>query len=225
MKTSTAVVALFAAVALGAAWPWFASHRAQATGIPTAPVLLDYLQRDRLIAFYEEQVRRDPSDQVTQRMLASQYLQRFRETGDLNDVTRAHAMATRSLSLQPQGNVQALSVIASSDIIFHHFPAALAAERASLEGDPSNDDARAQSASTLMELGRYEDARQLLNPPGQPGGRSDVDVDPRSLRRSDRQSRRGADRHGRGYPTSRPDDQYIGLHPLLVPRARRAACI
>ena len=101
-------------------------------------------------------------------MLASQYLQRFRETGDLNDVTRAHAMATRSLSLQPQGNVQALSVIASSDIIFHHFPAALAAERASLEGDPSNDDARAQSASILMELGRYEEARQLLNRPANP---------------------------------------------------------
>ncbi|MFY9739929.1 MAG: tetratricopeptide repeat protein, partial [Candidatus Cybelea sp.] len=168
MRTSTAAVALVAAAALGAAWPWFASHRAQATGIPTAPVLLDYLQRDRFIAFDEEQVRRDPSDQVTQRMLASQYLQRFRETGDLNDVTRAHEMATRSLSLQPQGNVQALSVIASSDIIFHHFPAALAAERASLEGDPSNDDARAQSASILMELGRYEEARQLLNRPANP---------------------------------------------------------
>jgi len=117
-------------------------------------------------------VRRDPSDQITQRMLASEYLARFRETGDLNDVTRAHEMATRSLSLQPQGNIQALGVIASSAIIFHHFPAALAAERASLEGDPSNDDARAQSASILMELGRYEQARQILMHPADP------DVDP-----------------------------------------------
>lgn len=101
-------------------------------------------------------------------MLASQYLQRFRETGDLNDVTRAHAMAARSLWLQPDGNVQALSIIASSDIVFHHFPAALAAERASLEGDPSNDDARAQSASILMELGRYEQAERILDRPADP---------------------------------------------------------
>jgi tetratricopeptide (TPR) repeat protein len=133
---------------------------------------LDYLQRDRFIAFDEAQARRDPSDQITQRMLASEYVQRFRETGDLNDVTRAHEMAARSLSLQPQGNAQALGVIASTDIVFHQFPAALAAERSSLEGDPSNDDARAQSASILMELGRYEEARQILSRPADP------DVDP-----------------------------------------------
>lgn len=129
---------------------------------------MDYLQRDRFIAFDEAQVRRDPSDQITRRMLGSEYLQRFRETGDLNDVTRAHAMAARSLSLQPQGNAQALGVIASSDIVFHHFPAALAVERSSLEGDPSNDDARAQSASILMELGRYEEAEHILNRPSDP---------------------------------------------------------
>jgi tetratricopeptide (TPR) repeat protein len=161
-----------AAAALGAAWPWFASHRAQATGIEPAPISTDYRQRDRFIAFDEAQARLDPTDQITRRMLASQYLQRFRETGDLNDVTRAHAMAERSLALQPQGNDQALSVIASSDIVFHHFPAALAAERASLEGDPSNDGARAQSASILMEIGHYQEANQILNHP------SDPDVDP-----------------------------------------------
>ncbi|HLY03648.1 MAG TPA: tetratricopeptide repeat protein [Candidatus Cybelea sp.] len=172
MKASTAAAAFGAAVALGAAWPWFASHRAQANGIQPAPISTDYRQRDRLIAFEEAQARLDPADQITRRMLASEYLQRFRETGDLNDVARAHAMAERSLALQPQGNTQALGVIASSDIIFHRFPAALAAERASLEGDPSNDDARAQSASILMEVGRYEEAEQILSHPADP------DVDP-----------------------------------------------
>ena len=172
MRTSTAAVALVAAAALGAGWPWFASHRAQATGIQPAPISTDYRQRDRLIAFEEAQARLDPSDQITRRMLASEYLQRFRETGDLNDVARAHAMAERSLALQPQGNPQALSVIASSDIVFHRFPAALAAERDALEADPSNDGARAQSASILMEIGRYQEAEQILNHP------SDPDVDP-----------------------------------------------
>jgi tetratricopeptide (TPR) repeat protein len=172
VRTSTAAVALVAAAALGAAWPWFASHRAQATGIQPAPISTDYRQRDRLIAFEEAQARLDPSDQITRRMLASEYLQRFRETGDLNDVTRAHAMAERSLALQPQGNPQALSVVASSDIVFHRFPAALSAERDALEADPSNDNARAQSASILMEIGRYQEAEQILNHP------SDPDVDP-----------------------------------------------
>jgi tetratricopeptide (TPR) repeat protein len=168
VKTPAAIVAFLAAIALGAAWPWFASHRAQASGMSAAPISTDYRERDRLIAFYEGQARRDPGDQVTRRMLGNEYLQRFRETGDLNDVTRAHAIAARSLSLQPQGNVQALGVIASSDVAFHRFPEALAAERASLEADPFSDDARAQMASTLMEVGRYDDARRILSSPTDP---------------------------------------------------------
>jgi tetratricopeptide (TPR) repeat protein len=168
VKTPAAIVAFLAAIALGAAWPWFASYRAQASGMPPAPISTDYRERDRLIGFYEEQARRDPSDQITRRMLGSEYLQRFRETGDLNDVTRAHAIAARSLSLQPQGNVQALGVIASSDVAFHRFSEALAAERASLEADPFSDDARAQMASTLMEVGRYESSRRILSSPTDP---------------------------------------------------------
>lgn len=165
MKAPAAAVACAAAFALGAAWPWFASQRAQATAIPLAPISTDYKQRDRLIAFYELQVRRDAADQITRRMLASEYLQRFRETGDLNDVTRAQGMATASLRMQPQGNAQALGVLASSDVALHRFPAALAAEGASLRGNPFNDDARAQTASILMELGRYARADQILAHP------------------------------------------------------------
>ena len=101
-------------------------------------------------------------------MLASEYIARFRETGDLNDVARAHAMAARSLSLQPQGNVQALSVIASSDVALHRFPAALAAERAALQAAPFDDNARAQIASILMEVGHYQEAGRILAHPTDP---------------------------------------------------------
>jgi tetratricopeptide (TPR) repeat protein len=168
VKRSTAIVACAAAAALGAGWPWFAAHRAQAGAIQPAPIPTDYRQRDRIIAFYEAAVRRDPADQITRRMLGSEYLQRFRETGDLNDVARAAAMARRSLALQPQGNVAALSVIASADVALHRFRAALGAERAALRGMPSDDDARAQMASTLMELGRYESAGRILSHPSSP---------------------------------------------------------
>ena len=162
MNARSTIAVLAAAVAVGAVWPWFAARKAQATSILPAPISTDYEQRDRLIAFYEKQVRRDPLDQITQRMLGAEYLQRFRETGDMNDVTRAHAMGERSLRLQPQGNVAALGLIASSDLAFHRFVPALAAERAAIEAEPFNQNARAQSASILMELGRYKEAAAIL---------------------------------------------------------------
>ena len=167
MRGPGAIAAFVAAIAVGAAWPWFASHRAQATSLSSAPISTDYRRRNAIVAFYEAQVRRDPEDQITQRMLGSEYLQRFREAGDLNDVTRGLEMANRSLRLQPQGNVQALSVIASCELTLHHFSAALEAERAAVEAAPFRDEARAQTASILMELGRYEQAERVLAHPAQ----------------------------------------------------------
>jgi tetratricopeptide (TPR) repeat protein len=164
----SAIVAGLAALVVGAAWPWFAAHRAQATTMPLAPVSTDYLQRDRAISFYEAQVRRDPQDQITARTLAGQYLQRFRETGDVGDITRAKLQAERSLRLQPQGNVAALGVLASADLSLHQFDAAIRAEDAAVRAMPFDDDARAQSASLLMELGRYTQAARILARPHQP---------------------------------------------------------
>lgn len=165
MRGSGAIVAFAAAIAVGAAWPLYSSHRAQASGIAPAPVSTDYRRRNEIVAFEETGLRRDPTDQITLRMLGSEYLQRFREAGDLNDVTRALAVATRSLRLQPQGNVQALDVIASSDLSLHRFRAALEAQREALESAPFDDNARAQIASILMELGRYGQAQRALAHP------------------------------------------------------------
>jgi tetratricopeptide (TPR) repeat protein len=165
VKKPGAIVAFTAAIAMGAAWPWLSAHRAPAGAAYSAPISTDYLQRDATIAFYERQARLDPADQITRRMLGSEYLQRFRETGDLNDVTRAAEMAEESLRLQPSGNIQALSVLASSDLAFHRFEPALAAERAAVQAAPFNDDARAQTASILMELGRYDEAGRILARP------------------------------------------------------------
>jgi tetratricopeptide (TPR) repeat protein len=162
VRGSGTIVAGAAAIAIGAAWPWFASHRAQANGAAPAPIPTDYRRRSEIVAFDEAALRRDPTDQITQRMLGAEYLQRFRETGDLNDVARALSVATRSLRLQPQGNVQALDVIASSDLSLHRFAAALAAQREALEAAPFDDNARAQIASILMELGRYDRAERIL---------------------------------------------------------------
>jgi tetratricopeptide (TPR) repeat protein len=158
------VVAL-AALAVAGAWPWFAAHRAQAAVIAPAPVAADYRDRDRLISFYESQTRADTGDQITARLLASEYLQRFRETGDIGDVNRAAAQAERSLHLQPQGNVQALSVLAACDLTLHRFAQALGVEDDAIRAEPFNDGAWAQKASVLMELGRYSEADGILSRP------------------------------------------------------------
>jgi tetratricopeptide (TPR) repeat protein len=150
----------FAAIA---AWPasllFAPDARSQAAG---APVHRDYLDRDRAIAFYERESSRDGDDQIALRMLAAQYLQRFRERGDLGDVERAKIASRRSLELQPYGNDAADATMASALLAYHEFSGALRYERAALAAVPSNDDTRAQIASLLMELGRYEEAAGVL---------------------------------------------------------------
>ena len=160
-----------AAVALAAiaAWPvaaFVSSHRA--ASLPTvavAPAPRDYLDRDKLVAFYERETAKSDEDQITLRMLAAQYLQRFRERGDLGDVARAQFAAQRSLRLQPYGNDAADVTMASALLAYHDFSAALRYERDALAAVPSNDLARAQIASLQMELGRYDAAARTLAHP------------------------------------------------------------
>ncbi|MBV8531747.1 MAG: hypothetical protein JO104_10550, partial [Candidatus Eremiobacteraeota bacterium] len=162
MRGAGAIVAFAAAIAVGGSWPWFSAHSVPASAVSPAPLATDYRQRNAIVGFYEAQLRLDSDDQVTARTLGGEYLQRFREIGDLNDVTRAIAMANRSLRLQPSGNVQALMVLASGDVAYHRFAAALSAERAADEAAPFDDGVHAQIASILMEMGRYEAAGRIL---------------------------------------------------------------
>ena len=150
--------------ALGALaiWPWFVQLRAAPATFTPAPVIPDYLSRDQLIAFEERQVRGSPQDQISARMLAGQYMQRFRERYDLGDILRARRFAERSLQLQPQGNTAAQMTLAATYLAFHRFREALQHERAAVAGEPFNANARAQIASLQMELGKYSEARTTL---------------------------------------------------------------
>jgi tetratricopeptide (TPR) repeat protein len=154
-------IAAIAALGIGLA-PYVLNHNVPPPASNVAPVTRDYLRRDALIAFYERQSKGDPLDQITLRVLAAQYMQRFRERYDLSDVTRAAAAARRSLVLQPQGNTAAHLALASTQLAYHDFPNALSNERAAVAGEPFNRNSRAQVASVLMELGRYREARAEL---------------------------------------------------------------
>src|ERR1700694_2302169 len=83
------------------AWPLLGvGDRSGASARAVAPVAADYRYRDKTITFYEGRVRRDAADQISARFLANQYMQRFRESGDIGDVRRAIAQARRAIRLQ-----------------------------------------------------------------------------------------------------------------------------
>ncbi|HEY8297181.1 MAG TPA: tetratricopeptide repeat protein [Candidatus Baltobacteraceae bacterium] len=170
MRLRGSLVITAGAILALAVWPTVIALRSQAPAAIVAPVPVntDYLQRDKVISFEERIVRRDPQDQITSRMLALQYLQRFREQGDVGDIERAQAMAERSIRLQPQGNTAGQMGLASALLDYHKFRAAIGHEQDAIDGEPFNQNAIAQKASLLMELGHYRDAGRILarTPPG-----------------------------------------------------------
>ncbi len=95
-------------------------------------------------------------------MLSEQYLQRYRERGDVGDVLRAEAAARRSLRNQPRGNVAALGALASAQLTLHRFRDALATVRTARANAPDNASLAMSEASLDMELGDYAAARTLI---------------------------------------------------------------
>ncbi len=128
-----------------------------------APLRDDALIRAKTIAFEEQRQRQDPEDQLTPRMLADQYLQRYRERGDVDDILRAQAAARRSLRAQPENNVPALEALASAQLALHRFRAALATVRGARASSPGDPGLAMSEAAFDLELGDYGAAKALID--------------------------------------------------------------
>jgi tetratricopeptide (TPR) repeat protein len=160
------IVAAIAIVAI-AAWPFFVDRKVDvvhAQGLPTmAPVVADYVTRLKLIAFWERAVREHhQGDMLSPRMLADQYLQRYREDGDIGDVLRAQREAKLSLAAQPVGNLPAETEIAGVDLTLHRFHEAIAVTQHIESWDRGDDSLYPREASLQMEVGNYARAAHLL---------------------------------------------------------------
>lgn len=173
MKSWAIFVTAGIVLAALAGWPAFVAERSAsaaesaaatsvAATITPAPVTPDYLQRDRDVAFYERAVHRSPHDQIMARMLAGQYLMRFRERGDIGDLRRARLAAQRSLSIQPRENGGAESELASVALALHQFRDARRYDAEVVRMQPWSSSSVAALASTDMELGDYSTAARLL---------------------------------------------------------------
>ncbi len=154
------------ALAALAAWPFVmrsavALPDAATARVTPAPVTPDYLYRNGMIADLEADVRRHP-DQLDARMLAGQYLQRFREVPDVGDLLRAVANARLAMRYQPRYNVAAEATLASAYTALHKFRLAKQYADDVVLLTPWDPGARATAASLAMELGDYSQARRLL---------------------------------------------------------------
>ena len=125
-------------------------------------VFPDYEQRDAIIHSYEADVREHPDSFFSLRLLSAQYLRRFREKADLEDLRRVEETARRSIELQPQKNTSSELLLASALLSQHRFQEASRVMTQAQKTDPDNSRVAALNASIQMELGNYEVAQTLL---------------------------------------------------------------
>ena len=169
-RSRIGIPALLAVLVLGALalWPAYVrrqSDGAHAAGLPTAaPVIADYTERDRTIAFWQGMVRKHlTEDMLSPRKLAEQYLQRYRERGDIGDVLRAEAAAKTSLAVMPRHNMAAELQLASVYLTLHRFHDALALTRDVASYDRGDPGIGVREATLEMEIGEYDAARTELD--------------------------------------------------------------
>jgi tetratricopeptide (TPR) repeat protein len=162
-----AVTIVLCAIVAVAVWPRYVARNANAdaaAALPTpAPVVADYQNRDKLVAFWEKAENQHlRGDMISPDHLAEQYLQRYRERMDIDDVLRAERAAKQSLIAQPRGNMAGELELASVDLTLHRFHAAIAITKHVESYDAGDTSMYVREASLDMEVGDYARAERLL---------------------------------------------------------------
>jgi len=127
--------------------------------VPRGPAVSEAEAREIDLDFFRKRVARDSRSARDYGELGRLYLQRARETGDNEDLTRAEANARRSLELRAGRNQAAFQVLAASLLAQHRFDEARAVAQRLVARDSTVPATRALLAETLLELGRYDEAR------------------------------------------------------------------
>jgi tetratricopeptide (TPR) repeat protein len=162
------VTIVLCAIVAVAAWPRYmarSTNVAAAAALPTmAPVVADYQNRDKLVAFWEKAEKaHHRGDMISPDHLAEQYLQRYRERMDIDDVLRAERAAKQSLVAQPVGNMPGELELASIELTLHRFYQAIAITDHVESYDTGDPAMYPRDASLAMEVGDYARAKQRLD--------------------------------------------------------------
>lgn len=131
----------------------------------TSPVSVSADERpsSRDIAFWEQQVAFDAEGAIARARLAGAYLERFRESEDAADATRAEASARSSLRIRARGNLEAAANLTESLLSQHRFADALVAARAQMTLAPGDIQTLRRYAEVLLEVGDYDEFRRHLD--------------------------------------------------------------
>jgi tetratricopeptide (TPR) repeat protein len=113
---------------------------------------------DRRIDFYSERARREPRGALDLGRLSALYLQRGRQTGSYEDLSRAEAAARRSYGNRRGRNGGAAMVLAQSLLAQHRYAEAYRVASLVAASDSTEIEPRALKAELELELGRYSDA-------------------------------------------------------------------
>jgi tetratricopeptide (TPR) repeat protein len=119
---------------------------------------------DARIDFYVKKLSEHPRLFAVYTQLGAAYLEKARETDDPTFLARGRDALERSVAIQP--NFPAYKVMAGLCNFAHRFECALEWGRRAAAANPTDTDATALLVEAYMGLGRYEDAANLLPPPG-----------------------------------------------------------
>ena len=111
------------------------------------------------IRFLEERIKRNPEDFIAYNKIASEYLQKMRETGDAAYLNLASRGATASLEILPAyQNKEGLATLALVKYSSHEFAAAHDYAKQLIELEPNKGYPFQILGDALLELGQYEEA-------------------------------------------------------------------
>ena len=157
-------VLLLAGLSLAAALGGLLLHRHHHAGSSSATAATaavdEAAARNTRIAFFESRAKADPLDFVSRNLLASEYLQRGRETGDVTDYNLAEQAATSSLAILPGDNLAGIVLLASVRLVQHDYAAAETLAKQGLALKPTGASAMGVLGDAYVGLGQYDDAQK-----------------------------------------------------------------
>jgi tetratricopeptide (TPR) repeat protein len=115
------------------------------------------------VSFWETRLHSDPADFTAANRLASAYIQRGRETGDISDYTRAQSAVDASLKSLPGQNYTGYALKAYLENVRHDFATSLTSAQFAATQNTIDEYAPSVIGDDYIALGRYDDAFQTYS--------------------------------------------------------------
>jgi tetratricopeptide (TPR) repeat protein len=169
--TTAALLLASAALAASCSAP-ASAPAAPAPPVPAAaPLPPDADASEQAIRFLEDRVKSDPQDFIAYNKLVGYYMQRMRETGNLDYLNLASKAAHASLDSVPaEQNVGGLAALTQTEYASHEFAAARDHALRLRELDPGKLYPLHFLADALLELGDYDGAAGVFSEIQRRGG-------------------------------------------------------